>query len=147
MNDDEARDEQARDEQPRDEQAREDARARAASRRQRRRQSHPPSHLPAGWRISFIVAGWVLVLLGVAGLALPGIQGVVTILAGAALLSAASETAYWLLRSAFRRWPWGWRKLERTRRRLYRWIVRPRLGHRDGRDDEAPPRDDRQPPD
>ena len=80
-------------------------------------------------------------------LALPGIQGVVTILAGAALLSAASETAYWLLRSAFRRWPWGWRKLERTRRRLYRWIVRPRLGHRDGRDDEAPPRDDRQPPD
>lgn len=92
-------------------------------RRRRRRQSHPPTHLPTGWRVFFIASGWILVLLGIAGLALPGIQGVLTIIVGAALLSAASETAYWLLRSAFRRWPWGWRKLERTRRRIYRRIV------------------------
>ena len=91
--------------------------------RRPRRQSHPPSHLPAGWRVFFLVSGWLLVLLGVAGLALPGIQGVLTILAGAALLSAASETAYWLLRGAFRRWPRGWRRLERIRRRIYRRLV------------------------
>ena len=96
----------------------------ASGRRRRiRRQSHPPSHLPTGWRVFFIASGWILVLLGVAGLALPGIQGVITIIAGAALLSASSELAYWLLRSAFRRWPWGWRKLERARRRIYRRII------------------------
>lgn len=88
-----------------------------------RRQSHPPTHLPTGWRVFFIASGWLLVLLGIAGLALPGIQGVLTILAGAALLSAASETAFWLLRSAFRRWPRGWRRLERIRRRIYRRLV------------------------
>jgi peptidoglycan/LPS O-acetylase OafA/YrhL len=96
-----------------------------------RKQSHPPSHLPLGWRVFFVVSGWLLVLLGIAGLALPGIQGVLTIIAGAALLSAASETSYWVLRRAFRRWPWGWRKLERSRRRIYRRLVgkpRPRGG-------------------
>ena len=97
--------------------------AQRAARRRLRKQSHPPSHLPLGWRIFFIISGWVLVLVGVAGLALPGIQGVLTIVFGAALLSVASETAYWVLRWAFQRWPRGWRKVERMRRRLYRWIV------------------------
>jgi hypothetical protein len=90
-----------------------------------RAQPHPPSHLPTAWRVFFIVAGWSMVLVGVAGLALPGIQGVLTILLGAALLSVASETAYWLLRAAFRRWPGGWRRVERGRRRIYRRIVGP----------------------
>jgi hypothetical protein len=97
--------------------------AQRAARRRLRKQPHPPSHLPLGWRIFFIAAGWVLVLIGIAGLALPGIQGVLTIAFGGALLSVASETAYWLLRWAFQRWPRGWRKLERMRRRLYRRIV------------------------
>jgi hypothetical protein len=88
-----------------------------------RRQRHPPSNLPLGWRIFFVAAGWVMVLIGVAGLALPGIQGVLTIAAGLALLSVSSETAYWVLRWAFRRWPKGWRRIERIRRKLYRWIV------------------------
>lgn len=93
------------------------------ARRRLRKQSHPPSHLPLGWRIFFIVAGWVLILIGIAGLALPGIQGVLTIVLGAALLSVASESAYWAMRWLFRRWPRGWRKVERMRRRVYRWIV------------------------
>jgi len=93
------------------------------ARRRLRKQPHPPSHLPLGWRIFFIAAGWVLVLVGIAGLALPGIQGVLTIVFGAALLSVASETAYWMLRWLFRRWPHGWRKIERMRRRVYRRIV------------------------
>ena len=97
--------------------------AQRAARRRLRRQPHPPSHLPLGWRIFFIIAGWVLVIVGIAGLALPGIQGVLTIVLGAALLSVASETAYWVLRWAFTRWPRGWRRIERMRRKLYRWIV------------------------
>ena len=88
-----------------------------------RAQPHPPSHLPTAWRLFFLVAGWLLVLVGLAGLALPGIQGVFTILLGAALLSVASESAYWLLRAAFRRWPGGWRRVEKGRRRIYRRIV------------------------
>ena len=90
-----------------------------------RAQPHPPTHLPTAWRVFFIVAGWLMVLVGVAGLVLPGIQGVFTILLGAALLSVASETAYWLLRASFRRWPHGWRRVERGRRRIYRRIVGP----------------------
>ena len=73
----------------------------------------------------FIVAGWLMIFVGVAGLVLPGIQGILTIFLGAALLSVASETAYWLLRAAFRRWPRGWRHVERGRRRIYRRIVGP----------------------
>jgi hypothetical protein len=88
-----------------------------------RRQAHPPAHLPLGWRIFFLSAGWLLILVGVAGLALPGIQGVLTIALGAALLSVSSGTAYWVLRWAFGRWPGGWRRVERIRRKLYRWIV------------------------
>jgi hypothetical protein len=97
--------------------------AQREARRRRRKPPHPPSHLPLGWRIFFIISGWVLVLVGIAGLALPGIQGVLTIAFGGALLSVASETAYWVLRWAFQRWPRGWRKVEHTRRQLYRWIV------------------------
>ena len=93
------------------------------ARRRLRTQPHPPSQLPLGWRIFFIAAGWVLILVGIAGLALPGIQGVLTIVLGAALLSVSSETAYWLLRWLFRRWPKGWRRVERLRRRVYHWIV------------------------
>ncbi|HET9768685.1 MAG TPA: PGPGW domain-containing protein [Thermoanaerobaculia bacterium] len=94
-----------------------------AGRRRLRKQPHPPSHLPLGWRIFFIISGWVMVLVGIAGLALPGIQGVLTIVLGGALLSVASETAYWVLRWLFQRWPGGWRRVERMRRKLYRWIV------------------------
>ena len=90
-----------------------------------RRQRHPPSALPLGWRIFFTIAGWLLVLVGIAGLALPGIQGFLTIALGLALLSVASETAYWVLRWAFHRWPRGWRKIETMRRRLFRRIVGP----------------------
>jgi hypothetical protein len=95
-------------------------------RRTLRRQQHPPANLPLGWRIFFIAAGWAMIVIGIAGLALPGIQGLLTIAAGFALLSVASETAYWVLRWAFGRWPGGWRRIERMRRKLYRWIVGPK---------------------
>ena len=97
--------------------------AQRPARRRLRRHPHPPSNLPLGWRIFFLIAGWVLVIVGIAGLALPGIQGVLTIALGAALLSVASETAYWGLRWTFGRWPGGWRRIERMRRKLYRWVA------------------------
>ncbi|HEV8629763.1 MAG TPA: PGPGW domain-containing protein [Thermoanaerobaculia bacterium] len=89
-----------------------------------RRQRHPAAHLPRGWRIFFIVSGWVLLVFGIALLPLPG-PGALVIGFGAALLSLASESAYWALRWAFQRWPRGWRRLERARRTIFRKIVGP----------------------
>ena len=73
-------------------------------------------------RVVLIVAGWVLVLIGIAGLVLPGIQGVLTLLLGAAVLSLVSHRVLGLMRRLFKRWPGGWRRLLRLRRRLVRWF-------------------------
>ena len=77
-------------------------------------------------RLVLLGVGWFLVLVGIAGLVLPGIQGILTMLVGAAILSVASETAYRLLRRLLRdRWPGLWRKVngfrDRWRTRLARW--------------------------
>ena len=85
---------------------------------------HPP---PALWiRLLLLGVGWFLLLVGVAGLVLPGIQGILTMLFGAAILSLASEKAYRLLRHLLRdRWPGLWRRVDgfrdRWRARLARW--------------------------
>lgn len=73
-------------------------------------------------RILFFALGWSLVLIGLAGLALPGIQGVLTILVGIAVLSIASETAYRLLKRLLHRWPSAWERIERFRHRMHRWL-------------------------
>jgi hypothetical protein len=96
--------------------------------------------LGIGWRIFFVASGWILVLIGLAGLALPGIQGVLTIVLGGALLSLASESAYWALRWAFRRWPRGWRKMVRMRRRIYAWLGTEGAAKADEEGLEEPPR-------
>ena len=75
-------------------------------------------------RVVAFVLGWGLVLVGVAGLALPGIQGVLTLLAGTAVLSVVSETVYRLLRWVFRRWPGGWKRVRGFRRRVHGWLHR-----------------------
>lgn len=89
-----------------------------------RQRQHPP---PALWiRLLLLGLGWFLLLVGVAGLVLPGIQGILTMLVGAAILSVASETVYRLLRRMLRhRWPAVWDRLngfrDRWRARLARW--------------------------
>ena len=91
---------------------------------ERRRLPHPPLSL---WlRLLLLGVGWFLLLVGVAGLVLPGIQGILTMLFGAAILSVASESVYRLLRRLLRdRWPTLWHKVEgfrdRWRTRLARW--------------------------
>jgi len=74
-------------------------------------------------RLLLLLVGWLLVLIGIAGLVLPGIQGILTIVAGAAVLSLVSELAYDLLRWSSRRWPRLWRRILRLRRRVYRWLT------------------------
>jgi hypothetical protein len=82
----------------------------------------PRPPLPLGVRIAVFVAGWVLILVGVAGLVLPGIQGVITIVAGAALLSLDNELVYRGLRRLLTRWPKVWHKVEHFRERAHRWL-------------------------
>lgn len=91
--------------------------------------------LSLGTRVLTFIVGWSLLLIGVAGLALPGIQGVLTILIGAAVLSIASETVYRLLRRLFRRWPSGWRRVSGFRRKIHGWL------HREPPDSDSSPDD------
>ncbi len=79
----------------------------------------PRPRLRLAVRIGIFVIGWVLILIGVAGLVLPGIQGVLTIVSGAALLSLDNELIYRLMRRVFLRWPHLWEKIERLRERAH----------------------------
>ena len=79
----------------------------------------PRPPLSLGIRIALFVLGWLLILVGVAGLLLPGIQGVLTILAGAALLSLDNELVYRGLRRLLARWPHVWQRVERFRERAH----------------------------
>lgn len=87
--------------------------------------------LPLVTRILLVGLGWLLVLLGVAGLVLPGLQGILTLALGAAVLSLTSHVILRGLRWCFRPWPRAWRKLLRARTRFVDWLTR-------GREDEAP---------
>ena len=80
--------------------------------------------LPLYVRVGVFLVGWVLVLVGVAGLVLPGIQGVLTIFLGAALLSVVSELAYEGLARLLSRWPRAWRRVRGLRLTTHRWLRR-----------------------
>jgi hypothetical protein len=83
--------------------------------RQKRRL--PP--LPMWLRVVVLLVGWVVLLVGVAGLVLPGIQGVLTIILGAAILSVASETAHRWTRQCLQRWPKAHDKVEAFREKIH----------------------------
>ncbi|MCZ6726304.1 MAG: hypothetical protein O7A98_02995 [Acidobacteria bacterium] len=85
----------------------------AAGPKKRRRPRLPA--LPLVVRILVLVVGWVVVLIGIAGLALPGIQGCLTLGLGAALLSLASEMIYRGLHRLLQRWPRVWDRVENLR--------------------------------
>lgn len=82
---------------------------------------HP---LPLRTKAIALVLGWLLILVGLAGLVLPVFQGVLSLLLGAAVLSLVSETMLRWLRRAMRRWPESWRRMLRLRRRVHGWLRR-----------------------
>jgi len=89
----------------------------------RRLRRHLPA-LPIVVRILVLVVGWIVVLIGIAGLALPGIQGFLTIAIGAALLSLASEMIYRGLRRLLQRWPRIWDRIEHFREWMHDKLTR-----------------------
>ena len=79
----------------------------------------PRPPLPMGVRVGIFIVGWLLILVGVAGLVLPGIQGIATILIGAALLSLDNELVYRGLRRGLARWPNLWHRIEHFREKAH----------------------------
>lgn len=75
--------------------------------------------LPLWLRVVVLLVGWVVLLVGVAGLVLPGIQGVLTIIVGAAILSVASETAHRWTRQCLQRWPKAHDRVEAFREKIH----------------------------
>src|SRR4051794_20567496 len=84
----------------------------------------PTPRLPVWLRIALFALGWLLILVGIAGLVLPGIQGVLTLLVGVAVLSLVSELAYELLRKTLKRWPKAWERIESFREKAHRKLQR-----------------------
>lgn len=75
--------------------------------------------LPFWLRVVVLLVGWVVLLVGVAGLVLPGIQGIVTILLGAAILSVASELAHRWMKKTLQRWPKVWNRIDGFREKIH----------------------------
>jgi hypothetical protein len=80
--------------------------------------------LPVWVRMLVLTAGWILILIGIAGIFLPVLQGGLSLVLGFALLSIASQTVHLWLRRLMGRWPGAWKRLEKFRRRLHARIER-----------------------
>ena len=71
-----------------------------------------------------ICIGWLLILIGIAGLFLPVLQGGLSLALGLALLSISSQWMHLKLRGLMGRWPWIWKRMERLRRKIHGWLHR-----------------------
>jgi hypothetical protein len=80
--------------------------------------------LPVWLRVTLIVAAVLLVALGIAGLFLPGLQGILTLLLALALLSLVSRRTHFALRWVLQPWPTLRKRVERYRRRSHKWLHR-----------------------
>ncbi len=80
------------------------------------------SPLPRSTRWLLLLLGWTLLMVGLIGLVLPGIQGILTLLAGAAVLSLVDPALEQWLDRRLRRRPWARQKLHNLRRRIHRWV-------------------------
>jgi uncharacterized membrane protein YbaN (DUF454 family) len=84
-------------------------------------------HLPSlhiGVRIVLLAVGWVVLALGFAGLLLPGLQGILLIILGAAVLSVASERVHRALKALLHRWPRVSERLDHFRHSLHDKLTR-----------------------
>lgn len=94
--------------------ARDQPRERGHRERRRRFRS-----LPWMTRVVLGTVGVLLVVLGIAGLFLPFLQGILFLVLAGAVLSLASERVYGWLRSLVAdRWPRAWERVERFRTRV-----------------------------
>jgi uncharacterized membrane protein YbaN (DUF454 family) len=75
--------------------------------------------LPLGIRIALLIVGWLVVILGLAGLLLPGLQGILLLMLGAAILSVASDTAHRNLEKLLERRPRIRERLNDLRSKLH----------------------------
>ncbi len=82
----------------------------------------PPLHW--GLRLVVLVIGGVLLVIGIAGLVLPGIQGILTIALGLAVVSLASDFVHRQLHRLLVRWPRLHHATERFRERVHSWLHR-----------------------
>ena len=71
-------------------------------------------------RAALLALGGILLAVGVAGLVLPGIQGLLTIATGLVVVSLASQTAHRSMRRGLRRWPKALEIYQKMRRGLHR---------------------------
>lgn len=80
----------------------------------------PPLH----WSVRLVVllVGGLLTIVGIAGLVLPGIQGILTIVLGLAVISLASDFVHRQLRRVLARWPKAHHTMERFRERIHGWL-------------------------
>lgn len=75
--------------------------------------------LPTWLRVIVITVGWLMILVGIAGLFLPILQGGLMLALGLALLSIGSQKLHLWFRSVMGRWPRIWKRLERFRRKIH----------------------------
>jgi uncharacterized membrane protein YbaN (DUF454 family) len=73
-------------------------------------------------RVIVLVVGWIFIVLGIAGLFLPILQGVLFLLIGLAILSTEYVWAHHLLRRLGERFPRLHARIEHARERARGWV-------------------------
>jgi hypothetical protein len=82
--------------------------------------------LPLVLRLALLVFGWLIVVLGLAGLLLPGLQGILMLVLGAAILSVASESVHRWLEKVLEHRPNIRRRMNAFRAKLHARLSRPK---------------------
>jgi uncharacterized membrane protein YbaN (DUF454 family) len=77
-----------------------------------------------GKRIVVLIVGWAFILLGIAGLFLPILQGILFLLIGLIILSSEYVWAHHLLRRLRERFPGLAQHAERAKERAHVWLRR-----------------------
>ncbi len=75
--------------------------------------------LPLALRIALLIFGWLIIVLGLAGLLLPGLQGILLLVLGAAILSVASDSVHRWLEKILEHRPNMRRRLNSFRAKLH----------------------------
>ena len=81
--------------------------------------------LPLALRVGLLILGWLVIVLGLAGLLLPGLQGILLLILGAAILSVASDTVHRWLEDLLEHRPKMLKRLNAFRNKLHSKLKRP----------------------